>query len=161
MDEGNENLVYPSPWDFKSSLIYRKILRHGTSGFISHPKEGVLQIFIALKNTSPWPSLNPRPLGLVASTLTTTTPRQLNSSYSTYTVLRDSQTLLLCGVCARLFKKTNLRETYHSPGRLHYRVELAHVMRCYRQLGYINLAVRGNVCSRNCCKQHILKPKRV
>jgi hypothetical protein len=31
----------------------------------------VLQIFIALKNTSPRPDLNPRPLGPVASTLTT------------------------------------------------------------------------------------------
>jgi hypothetical protein len=30
MGEGNENLVYPSPWDFKSSFTCRKILRHGT-----------------------------------------------------------------------------------------------------------------------------------
>jgi hypothetical protein len=29
MGEGNENLVYSSPWDFKSSLTCRKIL-HGT-----------------------------------------------------------------------------------------------------------------------------------
>jgi hypothetical protein len=49
MDEGNENLVCPSPWDFKRSLTRRKILRHGTSGFTSHPKEGVSRIFIALK----------------------------------------------------------------------------------------------------------------
>jgi hypothetical protein len=35
MGEGNENLVYPSPWDFEGSLTYRKILRHGTSGFTS------------------------------------------------------------------------------------------------------------------------------
>jgi hypothetical protein len=55
MGEGNENLVYPSPWDFKRFLTCRKILRHGTSGFTSHPKEGVLRIFIALKNPSPWP----------------------------------------------------------------------------------------------------------
>jgi hypothetical protein len=26
------------------------MLRHGTSGFTSHPKEGVMRIFIALKN---------------------------------------------------------------------------------------------------------------
>jgi hypothetical protein len=32
-----------------------QILRHGTSGFTSHPKEGVLRICIALKNPSPWP----------------------------------------------------------------------------------------------------------
>jgi hypothetical protein len=37
MGEGNENLVYPPLWDFKSSLTCRKILRHGTSGFTSHP----------------------------------------------------------------------------------------------------------------------------
>jgi hypothetical protein len=47
----------------------------GPSRFTTHPKEGVLRIFIALKNPSPWPGLNPRPLGPVASTLTTTPPR--------------------------------------------------------------------------------------
>jgi hypothetical protein len=47
----------------------RKILRHRTSGFTSHPKEGVLRIFIALKNSSSQPSLNPRTFGPVASTL--------------------------------------------------------------------------------------------
>jgi hypothetical protein len=39
--------------------------RHGTDDFISPPREVVLRIFIALKN----PSLNPRTLGPVASTL--------------------------------------------------------------------------------------------
>jgi hypothetical protein len=77
MDEGNEYLVYTSPWDFRRSLRCRKILRHGTSGFTSHPKEGVLRIFIALKNPSPSPGSNPRPLGPVASTLTITPPRLL------------------------------------------------------------------------------------
>jgi hypothetical protein len=71
MDEGNENLVYLFPWDFKRSLTCHKILRHGTYGFTSHLKEGVLQIFITLKNPS-GPSSNPRPLGPVASILTTT-----------------------------------------------------------------------------------------
>jgi hypothetical protein len=37
----------------KGSLTCRKILGHGTSDFTSHPKEGVLRIFIALKNPSP------------------------------------------------------------------------------------------------------------
>jgi hypothetical protein len=63
MGEVNENLVYTSPWDFKRSLKCRKILRHGTSGFTSHPKEGVLLVFIALKNPSSWPSSNQRPFG--------------------------------------------------------------------------------------------------
>jgi hypothetical protein len=34
------------------------------------------KIFIALKNSSPRLGVNPRPLGPVASTLTTTTPRR-------------------------------------------------------------------------------------
>jgi hypothetical protein len=79
MDEGNGKLVYPSPWDVKRSLTCRKVLRHETSGFTSHQKEGVLQIFIALKNPSPWPGSNLRPLGPVASTLTNTSPRQLGA----------------------------------------------------------------------------------
>jgi hypothetical protein len=37
----------------------------------------VLRIFIALKNPSPWPGSNSRPLGPVARTLTTTPPRRL------------------------------------------------------------------------------------
>jgi hypothetical protein len=76
MNKGNENLVYSSPWDFKRSLTRCKILQHGTSGFTSHPKEGVLWILIVLKNPSLWLGLNPLPLGPVASTLTITSPRQ-------------------------------------------------------------------------------------
>jgi hypothetical protein len=37
----------------------------------------VLRILIALKNPSPWPGLNPQPLGPVTSRLTTTPPRRL------------------------------------------------------------------------------------
>jgi hypothetical protein len=47
------------------------------SVFTSHPKEGVLLIFVAFQNPSPRPGLNPRPLGSVASTITTTSPRLL------------------------------------------------------------------------------------
>jgi hypothetical protein len=36
MVEGYENLVYSSPWNLKRC---RQILRHGTSGFISHTKK--------------------------------------------------------------------------------------------------------------------------
>jgi hypothetical protein len=49
IDEGNENLVSPSPWNFKGPLTCRKILKHGISGFTSYAMEGVLWIFIALK----------------------------------------------------------------------------------------------------------------
>jgi hypothetical protein len=61
----------------KGFLTCRKILGHGTSGFTSHPKEGVLLIFIALKNPSPGPGLNPWPLGLVSSIITTTPLRRI------------------------------------------------------------------------------------
>jgi hypothetical protein len=59
----------------KGPLTCREILHHGTSGFTSHSMEGVLRIFIALKNPLLWPGSNPRPLGPVASTLTTSPPR--------------------------------------------------------------------------------------
>jgi hypothetical protein len=65
---------------WNTSRERRKILWHGTSSFTSRPKEGVLRIFIALKNPSPRPGLNPRPLGPVTSTLTTTPPRRLKTS---------------------------------------------------------------------------------
>jgi hypothetical protein len=73
----NENLRIQYLWYVKGSSTCRKILRHGTSGFTSNLKEGVLWIFITLKNPSPHPGLNPRPLGPVASTLTTIPPRRL------------------------------------------------------------------------------------
>jgi hypothetical protein len=72
----SENFAYHYVKCFKWSLTCSKILRHGTSGFTSHPKEGVLWIFIALKNPSSLPGLNPRPLGPVASTLITTPPKR-------------------------------------------------------------------------------------
>jgi hypothetical protein len=62
VDEGNENFVYSSLRDFNRALTCRNISRHGTSSFTSHPKEGVLRIFIALKNPLPWLGSNPQPL---------------------------------------------------------------------------------------------------
>jgi hypothetical protein len=44
------------------SLICHKILQHGASSFTSHTKEGVLWVFIALKNSSHQLGLNPQPL---------------------------------------------------------------------------------------------------
>jgi hypothetical protein len=49
------NFIRACKWFF----TYRKILRHGTSGFIFPPKEGVLRIFIVLKNSLPQPGFNP------------------------------------------------------------------------------------------------------
>jgi hypothetical protein len=43
----------------KGSFTCRKILRHGADGFTSPPREGVLRIFIALKNPSPSAGFEP------------------------------------------------------------------------------------------------------
>jgi hypothetical protein len=72
----SENFAYQYLRYFKGYLTCCKILRHGTFGFRSHPKEGLLRTFIAIKNPSPRQGLNPRPLGPLASTLTTTPPRR-------------------------------------------------------------------------------------
>jgi hypothetical protein len=48
----SENFAYRYPRYVNGSLTCRKNLRHGASGFTSHPKEGVLLIFIAIKNPS-------------------------------------------------------------------------------------------------------------
>jgi hypothetical protein len=47
------------------SLTCHRILRHGANGFNSSPKEGVLQIFIALKN--PLSSVGFEPANLVSN----------------------------------------------------------------------------------------------
>jgi hypothetical protein len=82
MDKGMRILCIQYLWYVNGSFTCRKILRHGTFGFTSCLKEGVLQIFIVLKNPSPWPGLKLRPLGPVASTLTTKPPRQLGFPYT-------------------------------------------------------------------------------
>jgi hypothetical protein len=57
-------------------LLHAVNLRHVTDGFTSPPKEVVLRIFITLKkNHRPRSGSNPRTLGPVASTLTTSPPR--------------------------------------------------------------------------------------
>jgi hypothetical protein len=77
MDEGVRILSIQYLRWLKRSLTWRKILRRGTFGFTSHPKEGVLRIFIALKNQSPRPGLNLPPSGPMASTITTTLPMRI------------------------------------------------------------------------------------
>jgi hypothetical protein len=76
-DEGMRILRIQYLWYVNGSSTCHEILWHGTSGFNSHMMEGVLQIFITLKNPSPHPGLNLRPLVPVASTLTITSPRRL------------------------------------------------------------------------------------
>jgi hypothetical protein len=54
----SENFAYQYLKYVKGPLICRKILRHGTSGFTSHPKEVVLRIFIALLASGVFESAN-------------------------------------------------------------------------------------------------------
>jgi hypothetical protein len=51
MDEGVRILLIQYLRYLKGSLICRKILWHGASGFTSHPKDGMLRIFITLKKS--------------------------------------------------------------------------------------------------------------
>jgi hypothetical protein len=80
----SENFAYQYLKYLKGSLTCRKIMRNGTSGFTSQPKEVALRIFIALKNPSPWPGLNPWPLSPEAITLTTTPPRWHAAGYVSF-----------------------------------------------------------------------------
>jgi hypothetical protein len=75
VDEGVRILPFQYLKYVNGCLTCHKILWHGTSGFTSHPNEGVLRVFITLKNRlgRDW---TPRPLSPVASTLTTTPPRR-------------------------------------------------------------------------------------
>jgi hypothetical protein len=84
----------------------------GTDGFTSPPKEVVLRIFITLKN--PWSGSNPRTLGPVASTLTTSPPRSTISCtihpemrlYNWTTLTRNEQnSTRLCNVSSTLHVK--------------------------------------------------------
>jgi hypothetical protein len=120
MGEGNENLVYTSPWNFKRSLTCRKILRYGTSFFISHAKEGVLLICIALKNPSPWQGSNPKPMGPVASTLTTTPPRRLPG----HTLYTGSTTTL---VVTELLRRQTVEQISGTLSNLHGAFGHSHV----------------------------------
>jgi hypothetical protein len=81
VDEGNQNLVYPSPWDSRHLLHAVKSYDMGPPALLPNREEDVLRIFIALKNPSPWPGSNPQPLGPAARTLITTPPRRLVRLY--------------------------------------------------------------------------------
>jgi hypothetical protein len=59
----------------KGPSTCHSVLRHGADGFISSPMEGVLWIFIVLKNLLPSNGFEPKTLGPIVSTLTTRSPR--------------------------------------------------------------------------------------
>ena len=71
---GRRNWLVILPRMSTSTLHFRVLLHavnlwHGTDGFTSPPKEGMLRIFSPLKIRRLWPSLNPRTWVLKANTL--------------------------------------------------------------------------------------------
>jgi hypothetical protein len=75
------NFVYQVSRSYSyGSLSCRKILRHGTDGFTSPPKEVVLRILSPLEIHRPRPGLNLRTLGPMVSTVITRPPRTTNLS---------------------------------------------------------------------------------
>jgi hypothetical protein len=74
------NLAYERLYARKV-LLHAVNLQHGTDGFTSPPKEVVLRIFITLKNPSTSAGIEPATLGPVASTLTTSPPRQIYTTW--------------------------------------------------------------------------------
>jgi hypothetical protein len=77
MDEGVRILPFQYLRYLKGSLTCRKVLRHGTSGFTSHLKEGVLRIFISIKNPRHGQVWTHDPCVQWQAHLTTTPPRWL------------------------------------------------------------------------------------
>jgi hypothetical protein len=70
---GNDNFVYSSVWEFKSSFTCRKILRHGIFPlYFPSERKACCGFLSPLKIHRLGRFLNPQPLGPVASTLTTT-----------------------------------------------------------------------------------------
>jgi hypothetical protein len=97
MGEGNENSVSSSPWNFNSSFTCRKILRHGTFRlYFPSERKVCCEFFFALKNPSPWPGSNPRPLGPVAITLTTTSPRRQKPAIPSFLPIADTSCVPKC-----------------------------------------------------------------
>ena len=58
-------------------LLHAVNLRHGTDGFVSTPKEGVLRIFVALKNPTASVGFEPANLGTKGQYATARPPKPL------------------------------------------------------------------------------------
>jgi len=59
-------------------LLHAANLRHGTDGFTSPPKEGVVRIFFALKNPTSSAGFEPANLGTKGQHDTSTPPKPFN-----------------------------------------------------------------------------------
>jgi hypothetical protein len=107
------NFVYSSLWDFKNSFKCRKILRHGTFPLYFPSEEGVLRIFITLKNPSPWPGYEPATFGSSGQhTNHCTTKETWSTHLFKYTefknlsyLARDFLSEVICGPHAENFRR--------------------------------------------------------
>jgi hypothetical protein len=84
---GNEDRKFSLNADFHGTfreLLHAANLRHGTHGFTSLPKEGVLRIIPSLKIRRLRPVLNPRTWVPEANTLTPRPPKPLPWSVGNY-----------------------------------------------------------------------------
>ena len=59
-------------------VLHAAILRHGTAGFTSPPKEGVLRIFFALERPTSSAGFKPANLGTKGQHATPSQPKPLN-----------------------------------------------------------------------------------
>ena len=64
-------------------LLHTVNLRHGTNGFTSIPKEGVLMIFFALKNPRASAGFEPANLGIKGQHAISRPPKPLETSVTT------------------------------------------------------------------------------
>jgi hypothetical protein len=89
-------------------LTCPNILQHEADGFTSSPKEGMLWIFITLKNPSPQLGLKPQTLGPMASTLTITPSRRLPMWLIIQPEMYHPVTSLNRNACKAKFKVTTI-----------------------------------------------------
>ena len=72
-------------------LLHAVNLRHGTDGFTSPPKEGVLRIFFTLKNPTASVGFEPGNLGTKSQRATSRPPKPLPTTLNDCDVVDDSK----------------------------------------------------------------------
>jgi hypothetical protein len=78
----NGRLILPEIPDFHVAfrdLLHAVNLRHGTDGFTSSPKEGVMRIFLALKNPTASAGFEPANLSTKGQHATSRPPKPLST----------------------------------------------------------------------------------
>ena len=92
-------------FDFHLILSHAANLRHGTDGFTSPPKEGVLRIFFALKNPTASSGFEPANLGTKDQLATSRPPKPI----FVYILVYNEQFIIQY---ARYEHKSNDESTY-------------------------------------------------